>query len=239
MQAGIAVGNLASVVGIRPEEAAVITELKAGSEEAFSWLLNQYQLPIYSLVARMVQNPCDAPDVTQEIFVKVFRGISSFHGDSSLRTWIYRIALHEASNQRRWWTRHRKQEITLESEVGHSSNGQPVLLKDTLADEHDSPFDFAAHEQIRARVEEELRQVPEPFRTVVILRDIEGFAYEEIAELLGVHLGTVKSRLMRGRTHLRNRLAPLAPLVQPPAKPSPSSTLSVAPSAIEARQEAL
>ncbi len=208
VQAGIAVGNLASIVGIRPEEAAIVTELKAGSEEAFAWLIAQYHQPIYSLVARTVQNPGDAPDVTQDIFIKVFRGISGFHGDSSLRTWIYRIALHEASNQRRWWSRHCRQEITIETQIGQTSTGQPVCLKDTLADEHESPFDFAAHEEIRARVEAELREVPEPFRSTVVLRDIEGFAYEEIAEILNVNLGTVKSRLMRGRAQLKNRLAP-------------------------------
>jgi RNA polymerase sigma-70 factor (ECF subfamily) len=227
VQAGIAVGNLATIVGIRPEEAAILTELKAGSEEAFAWLIAQYHQPIYSLVARTVQNPSDAPDVTQDIFVKVFRGISGFHGDSSLRTWIYRIALHEASNQRRWWSRHCRQEITIETEVGQASNGQPILLKDTLADEHESPFDFAAHEQIRARVEAELREVPEPFRSTVVLRDIEGFAYEEIAEILNVSLGTVKSRLMRGRAQLKNRLAPYMEAARPrtgaasPAKLSP------------------
>jgi RNA polymerase sigma-70 factor (ECF subfamily) len=210
------VGNLATIVGIRPEEAAIVTELKAGSEEAFSWLISQYHQPIYSLVARTLQNPADAPDVTQDIFVKVFRGISGFHGDSSLRTWIYRIALHEASNQRRWWTRHRRQEITLETEVGQGTDGHSISIKDTLADEHDSPFDFAAHEQIRARVEAELREVPDPFRTTVVLRDIEGFAYEEIAEILGVNLGTVKSRLMRGRTHLKKRLTPY---IQPARRP--------------------
>ena len=208
VQAGIAVANLASVVGIRPEEAAILTELKAGSEEAFSWLIAQYHQPIYSLVARTVQNPSDAPDVTQDIFIKVFRGISGFHGDSSLRTWIYRIALHEASNQRRWWSRHCRQEITIETEVGQTSAGQPIYLKDRLADEHESPFDFAAHEEIRARVEAELRQVAEPYRSTLVLRDIEGFAYEEIAEILNVNLGTVKSRLMRGRAQLKARLAP-------------------------------
>jgi RNA polymerase sigma-70 factor (ECF subfamily) len=219
VQAGIAVGNLATIVGVRPEEAAILTELKAGSEEAFAWLIAQYHQPIYGLVARTLQNPADAPDVTQDIFVKVFRGISGFHGGSSLRTWIYRIALHEASNQRRWWTRHRRQEITLETEIGQGSNGQPICIKDTLADEHESPFDFAAHEEIRARIETELREVPEPFRTAVVLRDIEGFAYEEIAEILNVNLGTVKSRLMRGRTHLKNRLAPYmqSAVKRPPA----------------------
>ena len=208
MQAGIAVGNLASLVGVRPEEAAIITELKAGSEEAFAWLIAQYHQPIYSLVARTVQNPADAPDITQDIFIKVYRGISGFHGDSSLRTWIYRIALHEASNQRRWWSRNRRQEVTIETEIGQGTDGRPICLKDTLADGHESPFDFAAHAEMQARVEAELREVPEPFRSTVVLRDIEGFAYEEIAEILNVNLGTVKSRLMRGRAHLKTRLAP-------------------------------
>ncbi len=208
MSAGLAVSNLASAIGIRPEEAAIITELKAGSEEAFAWLIARYHQPIYSLVARTIQNPADAPDLTQEIFLKVYRGIGGFHGDASLRTWIYRIALHEASNQRRWWSRHRRQEITIETEVAQTGDGHPVCLKDTLADDHESPFDFAAHEQIRARVEAELREVPEPFRTVVVLRDIEGFAYEEVADILNVNIGTIKSRLMRGRAHLKKRLEP-------------------------------
>ena len=229
MNAGLAVGNLASAIGIRPEEAAIITELKAGSEEAFSWLIAQYHQQVYSLVARTIQNPADAPDLTQEIFIKIYRGIRGFHGNSSLRTWIYRIALHEASNQRRWWSRHRRQEITMETEVGRSANGRPVCLKDTLADESESPFDFAAHEQIRARVEAELRQVAEPFRTVVVLRDIEGFAYEDVAEILDVNIGTVKSRLMRGRAQLKARLEPYmteaakrAPDCQSPMKRPPA-----------------
>jgi RNA polymerase sigma-70 factor (ECF subfamily) len=215
VQAGIAVGNLASIVGIRPEEAAILVELKAGSEEAFAWLIAQYQQPIYSLIARTVQDPADAPDVTQDVFIKVFRGIAGFHGDSSLRTWIYRIALHEASNRRRWWSRHCRQQITIEAEIGQTSAGRPVCLKDTLADEHESPFDQAAHQEIRARVEAELRSVPEPFRTTVVLRDIEGFSYEEIAEILNLNLGTVKSRLMRGRAHLKIRLAPYMEAARP------------------------
>lgn len=210
MQAGTAVGNLAGAIALRPEEADIIAELKGGSEEAFSWLIATYHQPIYSVIARMLQNPADAADVTQDVFIKVFRGISSFHGESSLRTWMYRIALHEASNQRRWWSRHSRKEVTIEAETGHSMDGQALCIKDTLVDENESPFDTAAHEEIRAHVEAELRQVHEPFRTVLILRDIEGMAYEEIAEILNVNLGTVKSRLMRGRTQLKARLAPFA-----------------------------
>ena len=210
MQAGTVVGNLAGVVAIRPEEADVVAELKAGSEEAFAWLISTYHQPLYSVIARMLQNPADAADVTQDVFIKVFRGIGGFHGESSLKTWMYRIALHEASNQRRWWSRHCRQEVTIETETGHSADGQPICIKDTLVDANESPFDLAAHAEIRARVEAELREISEPFRSVLILRDIEGLAYEEIAEILNVQLGTVKSRLMRGRAQIKARLAPFA-----------------------------
>jgi RNA polymerase sigma-70 factor, ECF subfamily len=210
MHAGTAVGNLASAIGIRPEETALIAQLKAGSEEAFAWLIATYHQPVYSLIARTLPVPSDAADITQEVFVKIYRGISGFHGDASLRTWIYRIALHEALNQRRWWSRHCRREVTIEAETGESNEGQPLCIKDTLIDQHESPFEMAAQAEIRARVEAELREVPDPFRTVVILRDIEGLAYEEIAEILNVNLGTVKSRLMRGRAHLKARLASFA-----------------------------
>jgi RNA polymerase sigma-70 factor (ECF subfamily) len=208
VQAGTAVGNLAGIISAHPEEAAVVEQLKAGSEEAFAWLIARYSQPVYSLICRTIPNASDAADITQEIFVKVFRGISGFHGEASLRTWIYRIALHEASNQKRFWSRHRRQEITIEAETGESSEGSALCIRDTLVDEQESPFEMAAHAEISARVEAELRNVPEPFRTVVVLRDIEGFAYEEIAEILKTSLGTVKSRLMRGRAHLKNLLTP-------------------------------
>jgi RNA polymerase sigma-70 factor (ECF subfamily) len=203
MQAGIAVGNLASAIGIRTDDAALVAELQAGSEAAFSLLIAQYHQPIYSLIARSVQDPSDAADITQEVFVKVFRSVRSFHGDSSLRTWLYRIALHEASNQRRWWTRHKKQEVTIDSASETDEDGAGISLAATLADHRDSPFDHAVQAQIREHVEAALRQIPEAFRTVVVLREIEGFAYEEIAEILDVNIGTVKSRLTRGRVALR------------------------------------
>lgn len=201
-------GNLASAIGSRPEEAAIVSQLREGSEEAFAWLISKYHQPIYSLVARTIPNSSDAADLTQEIFIKIYRGIGKFHGDASLRTWIYRIALHEASNQRRWWSRHSQKEITIEAEIAHSEDGEGMSLKDTLADCGLSPFDAAAQREVSARVEAELRLVPEPYRSVVVLRDIEGFSYEEIAEILATSLGTVKSRLMRGRSQLRQRLSP-------------------------------
>ena len=196
-------GNIASALTLQPDEAALIAELQAGSEEAFAWLIAHYHQPIYSLLARTVHDRADAADLTQEVFVKVFRGVGRFHGESSLRTWIYRIALHEASNRRRWWMRHKQQEVPIELGIGEGNSGMPIRLKETLVDPGESPFEIALHEETRARVEGALSQVPEPFRTTLILRDIEGFVYEEVAEIQGVNLGTVKSRLVRGRALLK------------------------------------
>ncbi|WP_348267940.1 sigma-70 family RNA polymerase sigma factor [Edaphobacter paludis] len=204
MQAGIVMGHLASVIGVSTEDAALVADLKAGSEDAFAILIAQYHQPLYSLIARSINDPADAADITQEVFIKVFRSIRGFHGDASLRTWLYRIALHEASNQRRWWSRHKKQEVTIDSPYDEEeAGGSGVCLSATLADDGNSPFDNVAQNEVRERVEAALRQIPEAFRTVVVLREIEGFAYEEIAEILNVNLGTVKSRLTRGRSALR------------------------------------
>ena len=211
-----AVGDVASALGVRAEEAPMVAELKAGSEEAFAWLVARYHQPIYSLVYRIVNDPADAADTTQEVFLKVFRGIRHFHGDASLKTWMYSIAIREASNQRRWWFRHKARETSIEPLESQASPLERAHgLKETLVDKHDSPFESAAHEEVRAKVEHELRQVPEPYRTVVILRDIEELSYEEIAEVLDVSLGTVKSRLMRGREALKKRLQPYVEEVGP------------------------
>jgi len=197
--------DLASAIGIRADEQELVAELKAGSEDAFALLLAQYSQPIYSLMSRSLRDPADAADVTQEVFVKVFRNISSFHGEASLRTWIYRIALHEASNQRRWWSRHKRQELTIDAQL-ENDEGETFCMADALAARDASPFECAAHAQLGERVVAALRTLPEAYREVVVLREIEGFGYEEIAEMLNVHLGTVKSRLMRGRAALREAL---------------------------------
>jgi RNA polymerase sigma-70 factor (ECF subfamily) len=197
--------DLASAIGIRTEEQSLVAELKAGSEQAFALLIAQYSHPIYSLIARNLRDPADAADVTQDVFIKVFRNISSFHGEATLRTWIYRIALHEASNQRRWWGRHKRRELSVDAPY-EGVDGETFCMADLLAASDASPFDNAARQQLRVRVEGALSELPEAFRTVVVLREIEGFGYEEIAEMLEVNLGTVKSRLTRGRAMLKAAL---------------------------------
>jgi len=208
MAGATTLGDLASAIGARShEEAAIVAELKAGSETAYAWLIGEFQQPVYGLVYRIVNDPADAADTTQDVFLKVFRGMKHFHGGSSLKTWIYRIALHEAANRRRWWFRHKAKETSIEPSESGPSTGENAMQV-ALMDHADSPFDRVAHHEVQHRVEEELRHMPEPYRTTLILRDLEEMSYEEIAEVLEISLGTVKSRLTRGRDALRHRLAP-------------------------------
>src|SRR5579872_139963 len=205
--AGVTIlGELASALGARSEEAAIVAELKAGSEEAYAWLIGEFQRPVYALLYRMVSDPADAADTTQDVFLKVFRGMKHFNGESSLKTWIYRIALHEAANRKRWWFRHKSHETSIEPAGADGFTGNSEEMQNALTDRSDSPFDSVAHREVKVRVDAELRKIAEPYRTTLILRDLEEMSYEEIAEVLQISLGTVKSRLTRGRRALRERL---------------------------------
>jgi RNA polymerase sigma-70 factor, ECF subfamily len=224
MAGAVTLGELASAIGARAEEATIVADLKAGSETAYAWLIGEFQRPVYGLVYRMVSDPSDAADTTQDVFLKVFRGMKHFHGESSLKTWIYRIALHEAANRKRWWFRHKAHETSIEPASSDSASNGDEAMQSALTDHHDSPFDNVAHHEVQQRVDAELRKVAEPYRTALILRDLEDMSYEEIAEILQISLGTVKSRITRGRQALKQRLAPyvrevggelgLAPLVE-------------------------
>ena len=182
------------------EEDALVTALSQGAEDAYEILIQRYQQPVYSLVCRLMSDPGDAPDIVQEVFLKVFRNIGAFRGNSSLKTWIYRIAVNEAYNHRRWFCRHQRQEVALASEEGtpHHISG--------MTDPGRSPFEQAADHEARALVEQALEKLNPKFRAAVVLRDIEDLSYEDIAAVLEVSLGTVKSRIMRGREALRKIL---------------------------------
>src|ERR1700734_4497884 len=206
MAGATTLGDLASAIGARAEEAAIVADLKAGSEVAYTWLVGEFQRPVYGLVYRMVSDPADAADTTQEVFLKVFRGMKHFHGESSLKTWIYRIALHEAANRKRWWFRHKAQETSIEPAESEGVSNGDEAMQNALTDRHESPFDNVAQHELQQRVDAELRRVAEPYRTSLILRDLEEMSYEEIAEILQISLGTVKSRITRGRDALRNKL---------------------------------
>ena len=192
-----------------PED-ALVTALCSGAEEAYEILIQRYQQPVYGLVSRLMNDSSDAADIVQEVFLKVFRNIGSFRGGSSLKTWIYRIAVNEAYNHRRWFSRHQRQEVALAAEEGVPS------YEDSLRDPGRTPFDQAADHEAHLLVEQALEKLNPRFRAAVVLRDIEDLSYEEIAAVLDISLGTVKSRIMRGREALRKilegRLEPEADL---------------------------
>jgi len=183
-----------------PEEDALVSALRQGDENAYEILIQRFQQPVYNLVCRLVNDSSDACDIVQEVFLKVFRNIGSFRGNSSLKTWIYRIAVNEAYNHRRWFSRHLRKEVALGADEGTRS------YEDNLTDPGRTPFDLAADHETRALVEAALSKLNEKFRAAVILRDIEDLSYEEIAAVLDVSLGTVKSRILRGREALRKVL---------------------------------
>ncbi len=195
--------DLARVLPWSQDEAELVTELQGGSGAAFDWLVTHYSGPVYSLVAGMISESCDAADITQDVFLKAFRGIRGFRRGSSLKTWLYRIAVREALNHRRWLWRHHRQQASIDTEP---ANGHASL---EIEDESRTPFDEAASHEVQHAVQQALRSVPEVFRSAVILRDLEGMSYEEVAEVLEVSVGTVKSRILRGRRLLRDMLEPL------------------------------
>ncbi len=184
------------------DAAWLIEGLRAGDEKAYEVLITAFQQPVYNLVSRLLNDPADASDVVQEVFLKVFRKIGAFRGESSLKTWIYRIAVNEAYNYQRWFSRHRRQEVALEPE---EEGGLGYFQK--LPDPGRSPYDSVAEHERHALVEAALARLNPSFRSAVVLRDIEELSYEEIADVLQVALGTVKSRILRGREALRKELA--------------------------------
>jgi RNA polymerase sigma-70 factor (ECF subfamily) len=174
------------------------------------------------LVYGILSDAADAADVTQEVFLRVFRGIRGFRHSSSLKTWIYRVSVRQALNHRRWSWRHHRFQVSIDAEGEEKG---PIL---ELQDGEASPFEqFAAHE-VQATVRRALAGVPPIFRSAVILRDLEGLSYEEIAEVLEVSVGTVKSRILRGRRMLKEVLDPLLRTSHPDAigAPSPASAPS-------------
>lgn len=183
------------------EDEGLIEGLRSGAEAAYETLISRFQQPVYSLLYRLLNDPGDCCDVVQEVFLKVFRNIGSFRGQSSLKTWIYRIAVNEAYNHRRWFTRHKKQEVGLEADQDSRS------CQDILPDTGSSPFDVALDQEYHELVEQALKSLNPIFRSAVVLRDVEDLSYEEIAEVLQISLGTVKSRILRGRECLRKALA--------------------------------
>src|SRR6266478_236689 len=181
------VSDWASALSWGRDESELVTELQAGSETAFDWLVTHYHGPVFNLILSMLGDTSDAADGTQEVFLKAFRGIRCFRQGSSLKTWLYRIALREALNHKRWFKRHLQKNISIDAEAEEGRSA--IEIEDLGA----TPF-----EQLAAR---EIQQA--------VHRALEGLSYEEIAEVLECSVGTVKSRILRGRRALKELLEPL------------------------------
>lgn len=200
---GRAVASPSTLSAHGSEEFLFIEKLKSGDATAFDTLIDRYSSDIYGLLYRVTENAEEASDLTQETFMRALRSIKGFRGDSELKTWLFRIAINESRNRFRWWKRRRRDvTISLDSTIGDSE--RPI--SDTLADGSVSPEDEALNREREYAIKSSLMDLPAIFREAVVLCDIEGLSYEETAAALGIGLGTVKSRISRGREELRRRL---------------------------------
>lgn len=184
------------------EDHRLLSGLQAGDERAYEQLIERFQAPIYNLAFRLLNDQADASDVLQEVFLKVFRNIGHFRGDCSLRTWLYRIAVNEAHNRRRWLFRHRRGETGIDVADDDSNTWEKPLF-----DTSETPFDFTMNREAQLLLEEGLAAINPVFRAALILREIEDMSYEEISAILEISIGTVKSRIVRGREALRHYLS--------------------------------
>ena len=184
-------------------EAEFIEKLKRGEAAAFEELVAARSGEIYGLLFRLTENSEEARDLTQETFLRAFQNIGGFRGEADLRTWIYRIAINQARNRWRWWRR-RSRDSTVSLDATQSNSDQPLIA--TLAESSANPEQKTLAHERELVLRGALRKLGHAYRETVILRDIEGFTYEEIATTLGINVGTVKSRLARGRQELRRKL---------------------------------
>jgi len=176
---------------------ALVQECAAGSEDACTRLVTDHQRMVYQLALHLLGDQQEALDLSQEVFLKVFRTLPQFRGQSTRRTWIYRIVVNQASNRQRWWRRRRRsQQVAIEEHTAQHGELPDVR-------EFSMPDRVLQERETAGRVWQAMDQLPFEQRAVIVLREIEGLSYEEIATSLDVAVGTVKSRLARARETLR------------------------------------
>jgi RNA polymerase sigma-70 factor (ECF subfamily) len=180
-------------------ESALVQRCAAGDEAACTELVSEHQRMVIQLAMNLLGDRDEAVDLSQEVFLRVFRTIHRFRGQSSLRTWIYRIAVNQARNRHRFWRRrHRADQVSLDEHL--ATHGEFVSEGDA------TPERVLAQKELAARLQAALDRLPFDQRTAIVLREIDGLSYDEIAFSLGLAIGTVKSRLTRARQALRLEL---------------------------------
>ncbi len=196
-------GNVALATGLISAETEFIERLKDGDAKAFDTLVTRYSGDIYSLLFRVTEDAEEAGDLTQETFLSVFKAIKNFRGDADLKTWLFRIAINQSRNRFRWWKRRRREKtVSLDAPFGESETPMHETISGNLA----NPEENILRRERENFLSNALSSLPENFRLAVVLCDIEGLSYEEIASVLEINIGTVKSRIARGREELRRKL---------------------------------
>jgi len=185
---------------VADREADLVRRCAAGDDDACATLVADHQRLVFQLALHLLGDVEEARDLSQDVFFQVFRMIGRFRCQSALRTWIYRIVVNQARNRQRWWRRrHRSDQVSLEAHLEQHGDG-------ALADLSAGPDRQLRRNEVASRVWHALDALPFDQRTAVVLREIDGLSYDEIAFSLGVAVGTVKSRLTRGREALRSQL---------------------------------
>ena len=190
-------------ITVQNSSLGLVERLKSGDADAFDQFVTKFASDVFALAFRLTHDREDANDIVQETFLSAVNGIASFRGDAELKTWLFRITLNHARNRFRWWKRRRRDRtISLDDAFGDGH----LTEFDRIPDEHRDPETEMLIRERQAAIFRELANLPHSFREAVILCDVEGFSYDEIAGMLDIGIGTVKSRIARGRGALRERL---------------------------------
>lgn len=184
-------------------EAGFIEKLKSGDPDAFDRLVTRYSQDIYAVLLRLTEDPEEAGDLTQETFVSALKSIKGFRGDAELRTWLIRIAINNSRNRFRWWKRRRRDRtISLDATIGDSQTTIGEMIESGVK----NPEDVAIRTERERSLRQAMTEIQDIYREAIVLCDIEGYSYEEIGQMLEINIGTVKSRIARGREELRRKL---------------------------------
>lgn len=180
----------------------LVQRVQKGDKRAFDLLVRKYQVKIIKLISRYVHDPSEALDVSQEAFLKAYRALPGFRGDSAFYTWLYRIAINTAKNYLVAQGR-RPPGADIDAHEAEQYEGQSYLK------EYETPERLLLRDEIEKTVFESIEALPEDLRTAITLREIEGMSYEEIAQTMGCPIGTVRSRIFRARESIDAKLRPL------------------------------
>ena len=185
---------------VSDQEAALIERAQGGDPAAFDELVIRHQRMVFAVVLRMLGDEHEAKDVAQDVFVRAYQSIQGFRREAKLSTWLMSISMNLCRNRRRWWARRRR---FIVASLDDPIDTEESAVGQMVADPAPSPAKRAEQRELQRQLTGALQLLSESERSIVILRDIQGYAYEEIAEALHCHVGTVKSRLSRARLKLR------------------------------------